>query len=92
MATGVPSSRRAPRFAVPDTDALLDLRDLRDPALLFDDWLLPALEAVRRDGLQRLRLDFADGHGYMLARAQRWRLWRRPLRELAAAQARRSAA
>ncbi len=92
MATGLPSSRRAPRFAVPDTDALLDLRDLRDPALLFDDWLLPALEAVRRDGLQRLRLDFADGHGYMLARAQRWRLWRRPLRELAAAQARRSAA
>ena len=60
-----------------------------DPHIEF---MLFALEAVRRDGLQRLRLDFADGHGYMLARAQRWRLWRRPLRELAAAQARRPAA
>lgn len=88
-AAGVPWSMRGPRFSIHDRDVLSDLRELREPAQVFDDWLLPALDAVRDGGLQRLQLDFADGDGYLLARAQRWRVWRQPLRELAPAQPRR---
>ncbi|MCJ0824843.1 phosphoglycerate mutase [Luteimonas sp. 50] len=89
---GVPWSARGPRFQVQDANALWDLRGLRDPSRLFDDWLSPAVAAIRDGGLQRLRLDFGDGDGYVLARTQRWRLWRRPLRELAPVQPRRPAA
>ena len=91
-AAGVPWSAGGPRFSIPDMDALSDLRELRDPTQLFDDWLLPALAAVRSGGLQRLQLDFADGDGYVLARSQRWRLWRSALRELTPAQPRRPVA
>ena len=41
-AAGVPWSAGGPRFSIPDMDALSDLRELRDPTQLFDDWLLPA--------------------------------------------------
>lgn len=65
-------------------DGLFDLREARDLAALDRDWLQPALGALRRGGLRQLRLDFADGAGYLLAPAQRWRFWRRPLARLAA--------
>jgi hypothetical protein len=64
-------------------DALFDLREARDLAALDRDWLQPALDALRRGGLLRLRLDFADGTGCVLVPAQRWRFWRRPLARLA---------
>ncbi|MFC7300167.1 phosphoglycerate mutase [Cognatiluteimonas weifangensis] len=78
----------APRFRLPATAALCDLRELRDPDALCADWLAPALDALRRGELARLQLDFADGEGYLLLRPQRWRWWRRPVREFAAAPAR----
>jgi hypothetical protein len=72
------------RFAAMAGDALFDLREARDLAALDRDWLQPALDALRRGGLRELRLDFADGTGYRLVPAQRWRFWRRPFVRLAA--------
>jgi hypothetical protein len=77
---------RAPHFDPPAGDGLFDLRDLRDPSALIGQWLAPAVDALRRGGLERLDLDLADGSGFASTHSQRWRLWRRPLRELAAAQ------
>lgn len=62
---------------------LFDLREARDLAALDRDWIQPALDALRRGRLRELRLDFADGAGYVLAAAHRWRFWRRPLARLA---------
>lgn len=73
-----------PRFAAIAGDALFDLREARDLAALDRDWLQPALDALRRGRLRQLHLDFADGTGYRLLPAQRWRFWRRPLARLAA--------
>ncbi|NOT89626.1 MAG: phosphoglycerate mutase [Lysobacter sp.] len=56
--------------------ALHDLRRYRDFAVLQRDWLLPALRALRVDGLASLVLDAADGTQLKLARSQRWRFWR----------------
>lgn len=71
-----------PRFAAMAGEALFDLREARDLAALDRDWLQPALDALHRGGLRQLRLDFADGAGYRLVPAQRWRFWRRPLARL----------
>lgn len=57
---------------------LVDLRDVRDAALLERDWLAPALDA-RMD----LQLDFGDGSVLTWQRSHRWRLWRRPRTEVA---------
>ena len=63
--------------ATPDIDdALVDLRDLRDPRSAVERWLSPAAaSAARRDVV----LDFADGLVFTLRANQRWRFWRKPL-------------
>ena len=91
-AAELPLAPRASHFDAPARDALFDLRDLRDPVELFDQWLAPAVDALRRGRLERLDLDLADGDGFASTRSQRWRLWRRPLRELAAVQPKQPAA
>ena len=65
-------------------EALFDLRDARDLALLERDWFAPLLAALDDGRLQRLQFDFADGARYDLARRQRWRFWRKPLRSFIA--------
>jgi len=64
-----------------EADSLVDLRAGRDVAALARDWILPAAAALRRD--DALRLDFADGALFAIARKQRWRFWRRALSSLA---------
>lgn len=56
-------------------DALLDLRDVRDPRALADRWLSPALRSAASG---EVLLDFADGSVFTLRRNQRWRVWRKP--------------
>jgi hypothetical protein len=65
-------------------DAVYDLHDARDMAMLEGDWLQPACEALRRGDLHRIELDLADGRVYGLASVQRWRFWRKPLMRLQA--------
>ena len=60
-------------------NTLFDLRDARDLALLERDWFAPLRDALAAGSLKQLRLDFDDGARYDLARAQRWRFWRKPL-------------
>lgn len=61
------------------TDGLHDLRAMRNAATLASDWFAPAIAAVWRGELERLRLDFEDGTGLIIERRQRWRFWRKPL-------------
>lgn len=63
-------------------DAAFDLFAQRDLAAIERDWLAPALAALADGSLRALTLDLGDGAGFGLARAQRWRLWRRPLARL----------
>jgi hypothetical protein len=65
-----------------EVDALVDLRHLRDLALLAHDAVQPLLEAVRKKELQSLTLDFEDGAIFRLHRDQRWRFWCKPLATL----------
>jgi hypothetical protein len=55
-------------------DALLDLRAVRDPNVLPERWLEPALAAAP----DRVGLDLADGRTFLLRHGQRWRFWRKP--------------
>lgn len=64
-----------------DDDALIDLRQTRDPRVLLERWLLPAAAAAAR---RVVELDFADGQVLRLRANQRWRFWRRPLATFAA--------
>lgn len=82
LAAGVPAAASTAAFAAPDRDSLFDLRALRDPAHLHAHWLQPALVALRQGTLDRLLLDCEDGVGFVLARGQRWRFWRKPLAAL----------
>lgn len=66
----------------PDGDQLVDLRGMRDLSRVCADWWAPALEALRRGTLASLHLDFGDGAGAVLRRAQRWRFWRRTAADL----------
>ena len=59
--------------------ARLDLRPARDILSLANDWLAPAIEALRRGELECLRLDCEVGSGFVLQRGHRWRFWRKPL-------------
>jgi len=61
-------------------DALVDLRGQRDPRQLLDAWLVPAARLADR---RAVTFDFADGRAFHLRPGQRWRIWRRPLAELA---------
>jgi hypothetical protein len=72
-------------FALPGADTLCDLRTERDLTSLASRWLAPALAAIADGDLGELQLDFADGAGMQVERRQRWRLWRRPLPNLATA-------
>jgi len=65
-----------------EVDALVDLRHLRDLALVAHEAVQPLLEAVRKRELQSLTLDFEDGAIFHLRREQRWRFWRKPLATL----------
>jgi len=56
---------------------LIDLRHHRDAAVLTRDWLLPLCDALATGRVERAELDFADGVRFVLASAQRWRIWRR---------------
>lgn len=71
-------------FVAPRVDTLFDLRAVRDPRALHDDWLGPAVGALRHRTLDALRLDFEDGARLALAAGHRWRFWRRPLATFAA--------
>lgn len=74
---GVAPSAPLPRsFATPESDALFDLRFLRDLRVLESDWLAPAIDALGDQGFERLQLDLADGWDLTLRRRQRWRFWR----------------
>lgn len=71
----------ADAYANSGNDALVDLRDQRDPRLLVERWLAPAAEsASQRD----ITFDFADGTLLVIDARQRWRFWRRPLSSLSA--------
>lgn len=63
-----------------DDDAVFDLDGERDLARLQQDWLLPALDALASGRLAALDIDLADGRAYHVARSDRWRFWRKPLR------------
>lgn len=60
---------------------LIDLQRLRDVAELERDLLPEVEQGLRRARWQRVQLDFADGARFQLQLRQRWRLWRRPLRQ-----------
>ncbi len=66
------------RFDPSPGDTLIDLRPFRDLDRVARVWLTPAINALRRGTLRRVRIDFANGSGLLLEPAQRWRFWRRP--------------
>lgn len=70
------------RFEPTSGDTLIDLRPFRDMARVASVWLMPAIGALKRHALRRVRLDFADGNGFAFEPAQRWRFWRRPVSKL----------
>ncbi|MCC7247549.1 MAG: phosphoglycerate mutase [Lysobacter sp.] len=84
---GVPDAGLPMRFADTGTadDAgkstmpgLYDLHRERDLKRFQDDWLRPAMAALRSSALSSLTLDAADGRRLRLRAAQRWRFWRAP--------------
>ncbi|TWI03798.1 hypothetical protein IP90_01614 [Luteimonas cucumeris] len=66
------------RFGNAAGDVVFDLQAERDLARLQEQWLLPAVAAIDRGELERLELDLEDGSAFMIARSQRWRVWRGP--------------
>jgi hypothetical protein len=78
---------RLPHWRIESGDALFDLRDARDLAVLERDWFAPALASLDTREVDGLRFDFADGAVYAVSRRQRWRFWRRALRSFVAANA-----
>ena len=61
---------------------MLDLRGARDLTPLQRNWLEPIARELDSGALDLLTLAFADGERFELARSQRWRFWRKPLRSL----------
>lgn len=78
---GLAAGAVPPRWTAAATDALVDLRNARSLEQLHADWIAPGVAAAGTPA-HALMLDFADGHRFALSGAQRWRLWRRPLRSL----------
>ena len=56
---------------------LVDLRDMRELAVLERDWMAPLIARQRSASLGPIDLLFADGHRVTYATAHRWRFWRR---------------
>ena len=71
-----------PGYVRPGDGLLADLRSTRDLDALEREWLQPALRDVAAGVLERLQLDFADGHVADITRGQRWRFWRKPVNRL----------
>lgn len=65
-------------FAAPAGDALLDFSPWRDARRLQQDWLVPALAALKRGTIASLTLDGEDGYQLCLVRGQGLRFWRKP--------------
>jgi hypothetical protein len=64
--------------AIGDTNGgLVDLRRIRDVAILERDWIAPLLVRLAAAGNVPLHLDFADGSLHRYRRHHRWRVWRR---------------
>lgn len=61
----------------------IDLATLRDVAELEAPWLTAALVALAAGRFAAIDLDFADGARFVWRHSHRWRLWRRPARNLA---------
>ncbi|MDQ2701994.1 MAG: phosphoglycerate mutase [Pseudomonadota bacterium] len=80
---GLAPSMLPSRFEQDAGEGLHDLRDARDVGVLGSDWLQPLLAALDDGAIRELRLDFADGAGFLLSRGQRWRFWRKPMTRLA---------
>ncbi len=59
---------------------LVDLRAVRDLRELDTHWFAPALQRLRMGAMTSLHLDCEDGAQFTLARNQRWRFWRKPLK------------
>lgn len=81
---GAKVDARPPAWLDNAGNALFDLRDARDLALLERDWFAPLVSALALGNIDSLQFDFADGARYDLARGQRWRFWRKPLRSFIA--------
>jgi hypothetical protein len=77
LAAGIAVDRELPADAA--GRVLLDLRPLRDPAILESRWLAPAWLGLRGGRIGSLRLLFADGAVWSLSRAAAWMVWRRPV-------------
>ena len=72
-------ARALPASFEPTTsDAIVDLRRVRQVASIERDWIVPALQAQSRQTSVELLLDFADGLQLRYLRKHRWRVWRRP--------------
>jgi hypothetical protein len=56
---------------------LVDLRRVRDLAVLERDWLTPALRRLRAREIDAIVFDGADGRRWRYRHAHRWRWWRR---------------
>lgn len=82
LLAGVAVAPLPPRWQDPMGNRLIDLRHVRDLALLQSDWLQPMQDALAARRLDCAVVDFADGSRYLLAASQRWRFWRRPMRSL----------
>lgn len=61
----------------------IDLRRLRDIAALHEQWLAPVERALDSRRVAAVRVLFEDGVEYRLSPLQRWRIWRRPVAQLA---------
>ncbi|MEH6417192.1 hypothetical protein [Pseudomonas sp. CGJS7] len=79
---GIDAAALPGAWAAHEGEVLFDLRAARDLTPLQRDWLEPAAAALDQGALERIALAFADGERFELARSQRWRFWRKPLRSL----------
>lgn len=61
----------------------VDLRRLRDISALHERWLAPVAHALDSRRVDSVRILFEDGVEYRLSSLQRWRVWRRPITQLA---------
>jgi hypothetical protein len=84
QAAGIRFTPLPERWQPVETAAAFDLRPLRDPAALHEQWLSPVLAELQARRLRIATLLFEDGLEYTLTPGQRWRFWRRPLSALPA--------